>query len=250
MKEYETSDKSLSNFKVISPLSKILGKRYVKRLHKNVANVYDNSKLIDADGFVYSSVNKLSKGMGWYTYHPDKTSVERMFHIDIHSAYTNLYTKYTGKIINKREFGKIKCVDPYLYQRIRKEIEVRSREILSSFDNVLLYWRTDGGIVITKDDSFVEQLRFNNPDLVIDEIIDSKEMYIHPSIKIPESLKNTAVYKTRVFAYQVIHPSSIEIVYANNFEAHKNKILKENNMLGLEKYNANMLAMILTNRKE
>ena len=84
----------------------------------------------------------------------------------------------------------------------------------------------------------------------MDEIIDTKQLFIHESICIPKSLARTDLYNTRVFAYKVYTPNSIKIVYANQFDKYKDKVLEHNDMLGLSKYNSNILAEILINRKE
>jgi hypothetical protein len=97
---------------------------------------------------------------------------------------------------------------------------------------------------------FIRDLKIRYPDLLVDEVIDTKQLFIHESIDIPNSLARTDLYNTRVFAYKVYTPDSIKIVYANQFDKHKNKILEHNDMLGLSKYNSNILAEILTNRKE
>ena len=237
--------------KRILPIDKIIGERYVKRRRRlNNHTVYDLSNFIDPEFFVNDLTNTDSGNRGWYSYSPKKLGVNRIFHLDIHNAYPSLYYNQTGKTINKKDFGKIKCVDIYLYQSIRKEIEVRSRSILDSFENELLYWKTDGGIVMCEDDKFMDILKIKYPDLLIDEIIDTQQLYIHYSIQIPESLERTDLYRTRVFAYKVFTPDSIKIVYANQFEKHKDKILEYNDMLGLSRYNSNLLSEILIHRKE
>jgi len=113
-----------------------------------------------------------------------------------------------------------------------------------------MYWKTDGGIVMCNNDKFIRDLKIRYPDLLVDEIIDTKQLLIHESIDIPSSLSRTDLYNTRVFAYKVYTPDSIKIVYANQFDKHKNRILEHNDMLGLSKYNSNILSEILTNRKE
>lgn len=237
--------------KRVKPNEKIIGERYVKRRRRlNNHTVFDNSNLIDPEFFVHDITNVDSGNRGWYSYSPKRIDVPRMFHIDIHNAYPSLYYSHTGKTIDKRDFGKIKCVDVYMYQKIRKEIEIKSRRILESFDNSLMYWKTDGGIVMCKNDDFIRDLKIRYPDLLIDEIIDTKQLFIHESIDIPSSLSRTDLYNTRVFAYKVYTPNSIKIVYANQFDKHKDKILEHNDMLGLSKYNSNILAEILINRKE
>jgi hypothetical protein len=237
--------------KRIKPNEKIIGKRYVKRRRRlNNYVVYNSSNLLNPEFFVYDITNIDSGNRGWYSYSPKRIDVPRMFHIDIHNAYPSLYYSYTGKTIDKRDFGKIKCVDVYLYQKIRKEVEIKSRSILESFDNSLMYWKTDGGIVMCNNDKFIRDLKIRYPDLLVDEIIDTKQLFIHESIDIPNSLARTDLYNTRVFAYKVYTPDSIKIVYANQFDKHKNKILEHNDMLGLSKYNSNILSEILTNRKE
>lgn len=235
----------------IKPNEKIIGERYVKRRRRlNTHSVYDISNLIDPEYFVYDIANIDSGNRGWYSYSPKRINVPRMFHIDIHNAYPSLYYSHTGKTIDKRDFGKIKCVDVYLYQKIRKEVEIKSRSILESFDNSLMYWKTDGGIVMCNNGDFVRDLKLKYPDLLVDEIIDTKQLFIHESIDIPSSLSRTDLYNTRVFAYKVYTPDSIKIVYANQFDKHKEKILEHNDMSGLSRYNSNILAEILTNRKE
>jgi hypothetical protein len=237
--------------KRINPNEKIIGKRYIKRRRRlNNHVVYDSSNLIDPEFFVYDVMNIDSGNRGWYSYSPKRIDVPRMFHIDIHNAYPSLYYSHTGKTIDKRDFGKIKCVDVYMYQKIRKEIEIKSRSILESFDNSLIYWKTDGGIIMCNNGDFIRDLKIRYPDLLVDEVIDTKQLFIHESIDIPNSLARTDLYNTRVFAYKVYTPDSIKIVYANQFDKHKNKILEHNDMLGLSKYNSNILAEILTNRKE
>lgn len=235
----------------IKPIDKVIGKRYIKRRRRLVKNiVYNEDNFYSPEHFVLDVVNLDSGDRGWYSYSPKRLKISRLFHIDIHNAYTSLYFKYTGKIINKREFGKIKCVDIYLYQKIRKEVEMKSRDILSSFENNLMYWKTDGGITLCENDDFVVLLKTKFPDILVDEIIDTIPMYIHHSIDIPKQLSRTDIFKTRLFAYKVITRDSIKIVYANQFEKYKDIVLDHNGMIGLRMYNSNLLSEVLTNRKD
>lgn len=235
----------------IKPVKKVLGKRYVKRRRRTISTiVYDECKLHNSGNFVLDVINVDSGYRGWYSYSPKRLKVSRLFHIDIHNAYTSLYFKYTGKLINKKEFGKIKCVDIYLYQKIRKEVEMKSKDILSSFENNLMYWKTDGGITLCENDNFIMSLKTKFPDIVVDEIIDTTPLYIHKTIEIPKQLSRTDIYKTRLFAYKVTTRDSIKIVYANQFDKYKDIVLDYNGMIGLRMYNSNLLSEVLTNRKD
>lgn len=233
------------------PTKRVIGRRYIKFNENENVSVFEYGMTTEPEQFVKDITNVTSGNLGWYTYSPITMKLDkRMFHIDIHSAYPVRYYKETGKTISKSDFGKLKCGNIYLYQKIRKEIEVYSNEILNSFEHELLYWKTDGGIVLVDNDDFIKELKMKFPDIAVEEIIDTKPMMIHPSIGIPESLKNTTLYKSRVFAYKVYKQDSITIVYANMFEKHKDSILDFNDMSGLSKYNANLLSEVLTNRRE
>lgn len=232
------------------PTSLVIGKRYIRRKKTTNVDVVNSNYVQKPESFVKDITNVASGNLGWYSYSPIKMNLEkRMFHVDIHSAYPVRYHKYTGKIISKRDFGKLKCTDIVMYQKIRKEIEEYSNLILDSFEHELLYWKTDGGVVLADNDDFIDTLRINFPDVVIEEIIDTIPLRIHDSVEIPDSLKNTELYKTRVFAYKVFNPNSIHIVYANMFETYKDTVLEHNDMLGLSRYNANLLSEILINRR-
>ena len=128
--------------------------------------VFDSKYLYDPEQFVkiyrsdidsYSKNNSLIRG--WCSYSTKDLNIGRLFHIDIHNAYPHEYYNITGKTIDKARFGTVKCLDIELYQSIRKSVAEKSSAILSSFENTLIYWRTDGGIVLVENDKVMKELK-------------------------------------------------------------------------------------------
>lgn len=252
VKKYIESDETTDKFlrcKHIDPIHKVVGHRYLRRRNRStIPLMFDDSRMTDSQSVSLNLLSKYSAHLGWYTYSPKSVQEGRLFHIDIHDAYPRLYYQYTGKTVSKREFGKVKFTDIELYQKIRISVTERSKEILNSFDNELIYWRTDGGIVMCKDDSFIEKLVMDNPDLLVEEIIETEPLYLHPSLELTDDISMT-LREERIFAYKVTTADCVKIIYANQFETYKDRILDVNDMIGLRNYNSNLLSKVLTSRK-
>lgn len=257
-RKMETTCKDL-RARYIPCYKKIPGKRYLDhhrvKCHSlifNPENLYDSedyTQIYIPDYSVYEKKQNKDLRRGWCSFSAKELNIGRMFHIDIHNAYPNLYYKITGKTIDKKAFGKLKCVDINLYQEIRQEISERSIKILSEFDNTLLYWRTDGGIVLAKDDKFIKDLLIKNPDLLVEEIYETTPLYLDETLKIPDKLKNSDISKSRLFAYKVYTNTGDRIEFVNNFKEHRDKILKANDLLALRDYSSSVLSEILTHRR-
>lgn len=238
---------------------KIPGKRYLD--HHRVKHCFlsfDDKNLYDQENFtqiyipdyaVYEKMQNKDLRRGWCAFSPKELNMGRIFHIDIHNAYPSLYCKLTGKTISKKDFGKLKCVDIDLYQGIRKKISEKCEKILSEFDNTLIYWRTDGGIVLAKDDKFMQELKIKHPDLLVEEVYETVPLYLNETIKIPNKLKNSDINKSRLFAYKVSTSTGDRIEYVNNFKEHRDKILKANDLLALKDYTPSVLSEVLTHRR-
>lgn len=257
-RKMETTCKDL-RARYISYYKKIPGKRYLDhhrvKYHSLVFNsedLYDSenyTQIYIPDHSVYEKRQDKNLRRGWCSFSAKELNIGRMFHIDIHNAYPNLYYKITGDTISKKEFGKLKCIDINLYQEIRQEVSERSIKILSEFDNTLLYWRTDGGIVLAKDDKFIKDLLIKNPDLLVEEIYETTPLYLDTTIKIPDKLKNSDLNKSRLFAYKVYTNTGDRIEFVNNFKEHRDEILKANDLLALKDYSSSVLSEILTHRR-
>lgn len=255
-KKMETTELSIKARYVI-PYKKVPGQRYLSR-HKiaNYSLVVDSKYLYDTEQFVKmyrADIGDCSKNdtslRGWCSYSAKDLNIGRLFHIDIHNAYTSLYYNITGKTIDKRRFGILKCTDIELYQNIRKSISEKSSDILNSFENTLIYWRTDGGIVLAKDDKFAKELCIKYPDLLVEEIYETKPLFLHESLIIPEKLKHSDIKSSRLFGYKVYTADGDRIEYVNNFKNLKEDILKANNLLELNNYAPSVLAEVLTHRR-
>lgn len=257
-RKMETTCKDL-RARYISYYKKIPGKRYLDhhrvKYHSLVFNSEDlyysenYTQIYIPDHSVYEKRQDKNLRRGWCSFSAKELNIGRMFHIDIHNAYPNLYYKITGDTISKKEFGKLKCIDINLYQEIRQEVSERSIKILSEFDNTLLYWRTDGGIVLAKDDKFIKDLLIKNPDLLVEEIYETTPLYLDTTIKIPDKLKNSDLNKSRLFAYKVYTNTGDRIEFVNNFKEHRDEILKANDLLALKDYSSSVLSEILTHRR-
>ena len=255
-KKMETTELDLKA-KYILPYKKVPGQRYLSR-HKvaNYSLVFDSKYLYDSEQFVkiyrldidsYSKNNSLLRG--WCSYSTKDLNIGRLFHIDIRNAYPHEYYNITGKTIDKARFGTVKCLDIELYQSIRKSVAEKSSAILSSFENTLIYWRTDGGIVLVENDKFMKDLKIKYPDLLVEEIYETTPLFLHESLVIPEKLKNTDIASTRLFGYKVYTADGDRIEFVNNFENLKERILKENNLLELKNYAPSILVNVLTHRR-
>lgn len=257
-KKMETTEKDLKA-RYTMVYKKIPGKRYLKRYRvTRYPLVIDTKHLYEPKQFVqiyrseiagYKNEKYNSTARGWCAFSPKDMNIGRLFHIDIHNAYPNLYYNMTGKLIDKKEFGKVKCVDIELYQNIRKSVSEKGSDILKSFENTLLYWRTDGGIVLAKDDKFIKELLIKYPDLLVEEIYETEPLYLHETLNIPKNLENTDINLTRLFAYKVYTNNGDRVEFVNNFENIKDQILKENNLSELNNYAPSVLAEVLTHRR-
>lgn len=255
-KKMETISKNL-RARYIIPYKKVPGQRYLSE-HKitNYPLVIDSKYLYDPEQFVKiyrSNIDDCSENdislRGWCSYSTKDLNIGRLFHIDIHNAYPHEYYNITGKTIDKKRFGIVKCIDIELYQSIRKSIAEKSLDILNSFENTLIYWRTDGGIVLAKDDKFIKDLKIKYPDLLVEEIYETTPLFLHESLVIPEKLKNTDIASTRLFGYKIYTADGDRIEFVNNFKDLKEQILKENNLLELKNYATSVLVDVLTHRR-
>lgn len=257
-KKMETTELSLKARYIMS-YKKVPGQRYLSK-HRiaNYSLVVDSKYLYDSEQFVkiyktdIDGCSCSKNGIplrGWCSYSAKDLNIGRLFHIDIHNAYTSLYYKITNKKIDKTRFGILKCTDIELYQSVRKSISEKSSDILNSFENTLIYWRTDGGIVLAKDDKFVEELCIKYPDLLVEEIYETTPLFLHESLIIPEKLKHCDIKLTRLFGYKVYTANGDRIEFVNNFKNLKEDILKANNLLELKNYAPSVLAEVLTHRR-
>ena len=257
-RKMETTCKDL-RARYIPYYKKIPGKRYLDHhrvkyysLVFNSENLYDQedyTQIYIPDCSVYEKRQSKDLRRGWCSFSAKEMNIGRMFHIDIHNAYPNLYYKITGKTIDKKEFGKLKCIDINLYQEIRQKVSEKCTKILSEFDNTLLYWRTDGGIVLAKDDKFIKELCIKYPDLLVEEIYETVPLYLNETLKIPDKLKNSDLNKSRLFAYKVYTNAGDRIEFVNNFKEYRDKILEANDLLALKDYSSSVLSEILTHRR-
>lgn len=180
--------------------------------------------------------------MGWYS-----ADIERIlknypgykaYHIDIHAAYVNLAKQLANINISKDESGRIKSADPYLYQEICDTISKRSKYLTTYYeDQLTVFWQTDGGLCLIKDNIDVTNMIDENPDVVIEQVV-GRTMHTLPEAIDVSFLPRTLLASNRIFAYTIFvgktkKDSTLSQYYANNFESHLSKVITKNNIKGV-----------------
>lgn len=209
--------------------NRIPGKRYYKKVNNSKAPV--NHLETPSIRVVQDFHEVDSYGLGWASFdrkhliaHYDLDEYD-MFHVDMKSAYPSRYYKETGNKIDKNNFGKIKCFDSILYQKIRLQVSMDSLEIFRRVgrDNVV-YWKTDGGICLVKKGVDPYVLLDGICQLHIDKIISSEPLFLPEWIEIPKNLNKFH----RAWAYKVKTDRSVNIFWANLYEECIEEILEYN----------------------
>lgn len=215
------------------PPEKIVGERYYKFRSNNILN---NTGMHWESLPVVTDIHKVtSYGFGWASFdisHITDRDIENkvMYHVDIKDAYPSRLFNYVGEHIDKRRFGTVKCTDSRLYQRIRLEVSDISREIFRRVgEENVVYWKTDGGIVLIDKSIDIYALLSGTSLLHIDRVISSKVVKLPDWIDLPKSVTGHA-YTSRVWAYNVKTDSSSNLHWANNYEDKIPEIFKHNNM--------------------
>lgn len=206
------------------------GRRYYKKVDRSRAPV--THLTIQSTRVVQDFHDVESYGLGWASFdrkHLVGYDLDEydMFHVDMKSAYPSRYHQETGKHINKKSFGKIKCFDSRLYQRIRLRVSEDSLEIFRRIgrENVV-YWKTDGGICLIRKG--VDPYLFLDGicQLHIDKILSSEPLFLPEWIKIPDHINKFG----RPWAYQVKTDKSLNVFWANLYEDCIEEILGYNNI--------------------
>lgn len=221
-------NKEYSNTKVSS---KLPGKRYYKKvnnLKSPVTHLETPSVRVVQD---FHDVD--SYGLGWASF--DKKHLigydldnYEMYHVDMKSAYPSRYYQETDKYIDKKSFGKVKCFDSILYQKIRLQVSSDSLEIFKRVgrENVV-YWKTDGGICLVKKGVDPYILLDGICQLRIDKIISSDPMFLPEWIEFPEDNHKVS----RLYAYRVmLEEGVVKYHWANLYEDCIENILNYNGM--------------------
>ena len=216
---------------ITSPSDKILGERYYKIVGRKPILV---GKDVETTPVVQDFQNVKSYGFGWASY--DVSHIENvdmneysMYHIDIKDAYpSRLYNK-TNIVLNKKQFGVIKRYDSRLFQSVRLDVSDTSIKIFDivGIDNIV-YWKTDGGIVVVPKGVKVEWLLSDIPSLHIDKVLKSSRVTFPDSIDIPETL--SSLHDPRTWAYKVVTERSTNLYWANGYEPRICEILRHNNI--------------------
>lgn len=214
---------------IVTPDSKILGKRYYKIVQKKPLLF---GSTVESIPVVQDFQNTKSYGFGWASYdisHIENVDMSEysMYHIDIKDAYpSRLYTK-TNIVLNKKQFGVMKRYDSRLFQSVRLDVSETSMKIFDivGIENVV-YWKTDGGIVVVPKDVKVEWLLNGLPSLHIDKVLKSSRVTFPDSIIIPDDL--SSAHDPRTWAYKVTTEKSTNLYWANGYEPRIFEILKHN----------------------
>lgn len=214
---------------ITSPSDKILGERYYKIVRRKSQLVGSEIERISV---VQDFQNVKSYGFGWASY--DVSHIENvdmndysMYHIDIKDAYpSRLYNK-TKIVLNKKQFGVMKRYNSRLFQSVRLDVSYTSIKIFDilGIENVV-YWKTDGGIIVVPKDTKVEWLLSEMPSLHIDKVLKSSRVTFPDSIDIPNNL--SSVHDPRTWAYKVVTERSTNLHWANAYESKMYDILKHN----------------------
>lgn len=204
------------------------GRRYYKKVTKSkspVTHLTVPSKRVVQD---FHEVE--SYGLGWASFdrkHLVDYDLDEydMFHVDMKSAYPSRYHHETGRHIDKKSFGKVKCFNSMLYQKIRLKVSSDSLEIFKRVgrENVV-YWKTDGGICLLKKGVDPYVLLDGICQLHIDKIISSEPLFLPERIRIPEGINKFH----RAWAYKVKTDRSVNIFWANLYEECIEEILDYN----------------------
>lgn len=206
------------------------GRRYYKKVNRSKAPV--NHLTVQSTRVVQDFHEVESYGFGWASFdrkHLVGYDLDEydMFHVDMKSAYPSRYHQETGKHINKKSFGKIKCFDSRLYQKIRLRVSEDSLEIFRRVGREhVVYWKTDGGICLIKKGVDPYVLLDGICQLHIDKIISSEPMFLPDWIKIPDHMNKF----NRAWAYKVKTERSVNIYWANLYEECIEEILEYNNI--------------------
>ena len=218
---------------------KVVGRRYYKfnsQSRPNTTGLTCNAIPVVTDVHRVSSY-----GFGWASFdishiNDRETDDMVMYHVDIKDAYPSRLFNYVGEHIDKRRFGTVKCTNSRLYQRIRIEVSDISREIFKRVgEENVVYWKTDGGIVLVDKSTDIYALLSGTCLLHIDRIISSKVVKFPDWFELPKSITGHA-YTSRVWAYNVKTDSSSNLHWANGYEEKIPEIFKYNNMEVPEDY--------------
>lgn len=214
---------------IVPPNKKILGERYYKVVSKKPL-LFGND--VECVPVVQDFQNVKSYGFGWASYdvsHMDNLDMNEysMYHIDIKDAYpSRLYTR-TQMVLNKKQFGVMKRYNSRLFQSVRLDVSETSTKIFDIVGiNNVVYWKTDGGIVVVPKDVKVEWLLSEIPSLHIDRVLKSSKVTFPDSIVIPDHL--VSKHDPRTWAYKVTTERSTNLYWANGYEPRMMDILHHN----------------------
>lgn len=214
---------------ITPPSDKTLGERYYKIVGRKPILFGQD---VESMNVVQDFQNVKSYGFGWASY--DVSHIENfdmdeysMYHIDIKDAYpSRLYNK-TKMVLNKKQFGVVKRYDSRLFQSVRLDVSETSLKIFDrlGIENVV-YWKTDGGIVVVPKDIKVEWLLSDLPSLHIDKVLKSSKVSFPDNIDIPEHLESK--HDKMTWAYKVTTERSTNLYWANGYEPRIQEILEHN----------------------
>ena len=221
------------DYKQVSITEKVIGCRYYKY---SLSKVNNRSSLNWPSHSVVTDIHKAtSYGFGWASFdvsHIKNRDTENtvMYHVDIKDAYPSRLFNYVGETIDKRMFGTVKCTNSRLYQRIRLEVSEISRKIFNivGIENVI-YWKTDGGIILLDKSIDLYALLSGTGLLHIDKVISSKVVKLPDWVKLPENITGHAL-TSRVWAYNVKTDTSSNLHWANGYEEKMPEIFRYNGM--------------------
>lgn len=214
---------------ITEPSDKIIGERYYKIVGRKPILC---GKDVETIPVVQDFQNVKSYGFGWASY--DVSHIEdvdmnehSMYHIDIKDAYPSRLYHKSSIVLNKKQFGVIKRYDSRLFQSVRLDVSETSLKIFDrlGIDNVV-YWKTDGGIIVVPKDVKVEWLLSDLPSLHIDKVIKSSRVYFPDNIDIPEHLSSK--HDRMTWAYKVTTERSTNLYWANGYESRIQDILEHN----------------------